>query len=56
MKDGAVSGGVRGQAVWVNCALLGTGVTVDLTANQAEEFGYRLLEWARQVRSANRKP
>lgn len=49
-RGGAVSGGVRDNEVWINCALLGAGVTVDLSPAQAEVFAAHLTEWARRAR------
>lgn len=49
-RGGAVSGGVRENEVWINCALLGAGVTVDLSPAQAEVFAAHLAEWARRAR------
>ena len=49
-RGGAVSGGVRDSEVWINCALLGAGVTVDLSPAQAEVFAAHLAEWARRAR------
>jgi hypothetical protein len=50
-RGGSVSGGVRDGEVWVNCALLGSGVTVDLSPAQAEVFAAHLAEWARRARA-----
>jgi len=53
-RGGAVAGGVREGEVWINCSLLGSGVTVDLSPAQAEVFAVHLAEWARRAR--DRRP
>lgn len=53
LRGGALTGGVREDAVWVNASLLGTGVTVDITAAEAERFAEWLMRWAEQARAAN---
>jgi len=55
LRGGALTGGAREGAVWVNASLLGTGVTVDITAAEAELFAEWLAGWARQARTANWK-
>jgi hypothetical protein len=46
---GELSGGPRTGGAWVNC-YLGTGVTVRISAQEAEEFGLWLIECARASR------
>jgi len=48
---GELSGGPKNGGVWVNC-FLGTGVTVRVSAQEAEEFGLWLIECARANRQA----
>lgn len=49
---GQLSGGVRGGKVWVN-AFHGAGVTVDVDADDAEDFGLALIALARQARAGS---
>lgn len=56
LRGGALSGGVRDVSIWVNCAVLGAGVTVDIGPAQAEAFAAHLAEWARRARAALSDP
>lgn len=52
MSGGAVHGGITADGrVWVNCQLLGVGVTARITPEQAEDLAEQLLVWVRQARS-----
>lgn len=52
MNGGAVHGGITTDGrVWVNCQLLGVGVTARITPEQAEDLAEQLLVWVRQARS-----
>lgn len=48
---GRLSGGVKGGLVWVNC-FVGTGVTVDISPEDAELFADWLYECAARARVA----
>jgi hypothetical protein len=48
-RGGELSGGVRDGRVWTN-AFNGSGVTVDVSADEAEQFGLWLIQCARAAR------
>lgn len=54
LDRGQLTGGVKGGMVWANAAMLGTGVTVELTPDEAQEFADSLYAWANQA-LANRR-
>lgn len=52
-RGGEVSAGERNGKVWVNCFTM-TGITVMVTAEEAERFALQLLEFAEKAR--DRRP
>ncbi len=56
LNRGQLSGGIDYGRIWVNCALLGTGVTVEISPDEADGFALSLAMWARQVRSRATDP
>jgi hypothetical protein len=45
-RGGELSGGRRNNRVWVN-AFTATGITVDVSPEDAERFGLAMIAWAR---------
>lgn len=50
-RGGEVSAGERNGKVWVNCFTM-TGITVMVTAEEAERFARQLLALAEKARSS----